>query len=212
MSSPSNAVLIDLYPTVKLIQDKMKDFLDSINAMLNGLDWMNNNLSHLLVEKKVPTEFMDSATVMKLQSDQLLDMKKEMNALFGQYGGLKSGAITDTNKSLENVGVFTKFLNLGENFTTTDVVTAILDILNVYNVENNSDFIAKCDIYFNTMRELLYSFMFNVDGTIDHNDLADEMYYYNIILSTNAYYSRLPYVMNNIGFLLLSFLNYIKVI
>ena len=212
MSSPSNAVLIDLYPTVKLIQDKMKDFLDSINAMLNGLDWMNSDIHHIFVEKNVPAEFMDSATIMKLHSDQLLDMKEEINVLFDKYGGLLSGTIDKNSKSLKNTGVFTKFLNLSENFTTTDVVTAINEILIVYNAENNSEFIGKCDIYFNTMRELLYMFMFNVDGTINHADLDDEMHYYNIILSNNAYYSRLPYVMNNIGFLLLSFLNYIKVL
>ena len=208
MSSPSIVVLTDLYSTVQIIQDKMKYFLSGINAMLNGLNWMNNNIQDL-IKKSVPFEFMDSDTVMKQHREQLKNMQMNINNLFTTYGKLVYGLIDEKSDSLQNAGVFNKFLNLGKNSTTTDVVIAINEILAVYNAKNNKEFISTCDDYFISMRELLYMFMFNVDGTIDRNN-KDEMYVYNIILGENAYYSRLPYVMNNIGFLLLSFLNYIK--
>ena len=208
MSSPSIVVLTDLYSTVQIIQDKMKYFLSGINAMLNGLDWMNNNIQDL-IKKSVPFEFMDSDTVMKQHREQLKNMQMNINNLFTTYGKLVYGLIDEKSDSLQNAGVFNKFLNLGKNSTTTDVVIAINEILAVYNAKNNKEFISTCDDYFISMRELLYMFMFNVDGTIDRNN-KDEMYVYNIILGENAYYSRLPYVMNNIGFLLLSFLNYIN--
>lgn len=208
MSSPSIVVLTDLYSTVQIIQDKMKYFLSGINAIINGLDWMNSNIQDL-IKKSVPFEFMDSDTVMKQHREQLKNMQMNMGNLFITYGELVYGLIDEKSDSLQNAGVFNKFLNLGKNSTTTDVVIAINEILAVYNAENNKEFISTCDDYFISMRELLYMFMFNVDGTIDRNN-KDEMYVYNIILSENAYYSRLPYVMNNIGFLLLSFLNYIN--
>ena len=208
MSSPSIVVLTDLYSTVQIIQDKMKYFLSGINAMLNGLNWMNNNIQDL-IKKSVPFEFMDSDTVMKQHREQLKNMQMNINNLFTTYGKLVYGLIDEKSDSLQNAGVFNKFLNLGKNSTTTDVVIAINEILAVYNAKNNKEFISTCDDYFISMRELLYMFMFNVDGTIDRNN-KDEMYVYNIILGENAYYSRLPYVMNNIGFLLLSFLNYIN--
>ena len=208
MSSPSIVVLTDLYSTVQIIQDKMKYFLSGINAMLNGLNWMNNNIQDL-IKKSVPFEFMDSDTVMKQHREQLKNMQMNINNLFTTYVKLVYGLIDEKSDSLQNAGVFNKFLNLGKNSTTTDVVIAINEILAVYNAKNNKEFISTCDDYFISMRELLYMFMFNVDGTIDRNN-KDEMYVYNIILGENAYYSRLPYVMNNIGFLLLSFLNYIN--
>ena len=81
MSSPSIVVLTDLYSTVQIIQDKMKYFLSGINAMLNGLDWMNNNIQDL-IKKSVPFEFTDSDTVMKQHREQLKNMQMNINNLF----------------------------------------------------------------------------------------------------------------------------------
>ena len=205
MSSSPNVDVIDLWPTVKGIQNEMKDYLNAINAMLNGLIWMNSNLGEFLKYPNIQTKFIDSAFLIDQHAAILADTTYDMVTLFSNYGNLIMGNV---NSGLENTGVFTKFLNLHEKITITEVVLAINDILSVY-INAGVDFKYYCDRHLNQMRELLYMFMINVDNTIDRNN-PDQVNLYNIILDNNARYSKIPYVMNNIGFLLLSFLNYIK--
>lgn len=204
MSLLSNEVIIDLYPTVQALQQKIKDYLYRVNIILKGIPWMISDLQGL-INTGVIFKFDSPNNVLASQQETLKEAAKMIQDTFTRYGGLVVGE----NDDLKDTGVFTNFLKLDQNFSTTDVIIAIDNIIYAYTGKDVYDFIMGCNAYFGYIKIFLYAVLINVETTINKND-AEQMKYFNAININCTYYSRIPFVMNNIGFSLLSFLKYIN--
>ena len=81
----------------------MKDYLNAINAMLNGLIWMNSNLNYPNIHPK----FIDSAFLIDQHAAILANTTYDMVTLFfSNYGNLIMGNI---DSGLENTGCLLNF-------------------------------------------------------------------------------------------------------